>query len=147
MPEDQSLNRPSSVKTSPRGTATAIARAPEPTCCSVPPGIDPDIEDAASENDRRWFELRRLRSWRIRPRRSGELGTGSPDCREVLVQQVFIGYRIRRPLFSTGGLPPRDDDLDLKRLAELIDLGEVAFVLDGGRVVGVEDLPGGRLDG
>ena len=93
----RSRNRDSPVKRARCETAMAFAATLEATC-SAPEGYDPDVEDAASEDDREWFELRCLRRWRIRLRHPGEFGTGSLDCREVLVQQVFVGHRIRRPL-------------------------------------------------
>jgi hypothetical protein len=102
---------------------------------------DLTTEDCASDNDRRWFEARPDRRYRLRPRLSRELG-GAEDITHVLVIQMFPGARVREGVRWLGGALPADRDDQLARLAELIHAGEGAYIVNG-RVVGFDELSGG----
>ena len=107
---------------------------------SKPPTINAYLEDDASDDDRLWFEDNPGRNYRLRPRKSGELGDESHEHTTVLVAQYAPGVRLRRLVRTVGPLPV-DHDEQFERLAWFIDRGEPACVLPDGRVMGLDELP------
>lgn len=57
-----------------------------------------DADDAASDNDRRWFKRRPKRRFRLRRRQEGELAMGNPEGRWVVVVKLAEGARARLPM-------------------------------------------------
>lgn len=81
-----------------------------------PPDVIPEIRDAASENDREWFEAHPERTCRVRHAIVGELPNGP---RWVVVFQIEPGARIRTAL---------QPDLSDKAISFMIENGQFELV-------------------
>ena len=67
--------------------------------------LNPVATDAASEDDRRWFEGHPDASERIRLPFPGETDGLEIVCTAVRVMQIFLGFRTRMFVGSTGDQP------------------------------------------